>query len=115
VAFPEGADGMNLGRQVAIRAGCPVTTAGTTINRFCSSGLQTIAMASQRVIAGEADIYVAGGVESISCVQNQMNKFMIHEDWIKEHKPALYMSMLETAENVSKRYKISRELQDQYG
>ncbi len=115
VAFPEGATGFNLGRQIALRAGCPVTTAGTTINRFCSSGLQTIALASQRVIAGEADIYVAGGVESISCVQNQTNKFMREEDWLKANKPAVYMSMLETAENVSKRYNISRELQDQYG
>jgi len=115
VAFPEGATGFNLGRQIALRAGCPVTTAGTTINRFCSSGLQTIALASQRVIAGEADIYVAGGVESISCVQNQTNKFMREEDWLKANKPAIYMSMLETAENVSKRYNIGRELQDQYG
>ena len=114
-AFPEGADGMNLGRQVAIRAGCPITTSGATVNRFCSSGLQSIAMAAQRIIAGEADIFVAGGVESISCVQNQMNKHMLHEDWIKAHKPALYMSMLETAENVAKRYGIGRERMDEYG
>src|SRR3954469_3180581 len=65
-ANPEGATGQNIARQIAIRAGCPVSTAGVTVNRFCSSGLQTIAMAAQRVITGEGDIYAAGGVESIS-------------------------------------------------
>ncbi|HET7364105.1 MAG TPA: beta-ketoacyl synthase N-terminal-like domain-containing protein, partial [Burkholderiales bacterium] len=75
-AFPEGATGFNLGRQVALRAGCPVSVPGATVNRFCSSGLQTIALAAQRIIAGEADIIVAGGVESISCVQNESNKHM---------------------------------------
>src|SRR5438105_7212910 len=81
-ANPEGATGRNIARQIAIRAGCPVTTAGMTVNRFCSSGLQTIAMAAQRVLAGEDGIYAAGGVESISCVQNEMNKHMLNEDWI---------------------------------
>ena len=89
-ANPEGATGRNIARQIAIRAGCPVTTAGMTVNRFCSSGLQTIAIASQRVISGEGDIYAAGGVESISCVQNEMNKHMINDEWILEHKPDLY-------------------------
>lgn len=114
-ANPEGATGMNIARQIALRAGCPVTTGGMTINRFCSSGLQTIATAAQRVIAGEGDIYAAGGVESISCVQNEMNMHMISDAWLKEHKPEIYWPMLQTAETVAKRYNISRERQDQYG
>src|SRR3954468_21175281 len=83
-ANPEGATGMNIARQIALRAGCPVTTAGMTVNRFCSSGLQTIALAAQRVLAGEGGIYAAGGLESISCVQNEMNKHMLLEGWLKE-------------------------------
>src|SRR5712692_4407421 len=114
-ANPEGATGRNIARQIAIRAGCPVTTAGMTVNRFCSSGLQTIAIASQRVMTGEGQIYAAGGVESISCVQNEMNKHMLNEDWIIAHKPELYWPMLQTAEYVAKTYGISREQQDQYG
>ncbi|HZT75576.1 MAG TPA: acetyl-CoA C-acyltransferase [Vicinamibacterales bacterium] len=114
-ANPEGATGRNIARQIAIRAGCPVTTAGMTVNRFCSSGLQTIAIAAQRVMAGEGDIYAAGGVESISCVQNEMNKHMINDDWIVEHKPELYWPMLQTAEYVSKKYGIARDRQDEYG
>ena len=114
-ANPEGATGMNIGRQAALRAGCPVTTAGVTVNRFCSSGLQTIAMAAQRILAGEEGIYVAGGVESISCVQNTVNMNMIFEDWIQANKPALYWPMLQTAEVVAKRYGIGREAQDRYG
>ena len=114
-ANPEGATGMNIARQIALRAGCPVTTGGMTINRFCSSGLQTIATAAQRVIAGEGDISAAGGVESISCVQNEMNMHMIDDAWLKEHKPEIYWPMLQTAETVAKRYNISRERQDQYG
>jgi acetyl-CoA C-acetyltransferase len=114
-ATPEGATGSNIARQIAVRAGMPVTTSGITVNRFCSSGLQTIAMAAQRVLAGEPGIFVAGGVESISCVQNEANKHMIQEDWIKEHKPAIYWPMLATAETVSKRYGIGREAQDRYG
>jgi acetyl-CoA C-acetyltransferase len=81
-ANPEGATGANIARQIALRAGCPVTVSGMTVNRFCSSGLQTIATAAQRVIAGEADIYVAGGVESISCVQQEMNTHMLQESWL---------------------------------
>jgi acetyl-CoA C-acetyltransferase len=114
-ANPEGATGRNIARQIALRAGCPVTTGGMTVNRFCSSGLQTIAIAAQRVQSGEGDIFAAGGVESISCVQNEMNKHMISDDWIVEHKPELYWPMLETAEYVSRKYGISRERQDEYG
>jgi acetyl-CoA C-acetyltransferase len=114
-ANPEGATGANIARQVALRAGLPVSVAGATVNRFCSSGLQTIAMAAQRVIANEGDVYVAGGVESISCVQQEMNLHMLRDMWLARNKPAVYMSMLETAETVAKRYKISRERMDQYG
>ena len=112
---PEGATGRNIARQIAIRAGCPVTTSGMTVNRFCSSGLQTIAIASQRVMTGEGDIYAAGGVESISLVQNEMNTHRWNEDWILECKPELYWPMLKTAEYVSKKYHINREEQDLYG
>ena len=114
-AFPEGATGMNIARQIALRAGCPVTVPGMTVNRFCSSGLQTIAMAAQRIIAGEGDIFVAGGVESISCVQNEANKHMLHDVWLMQNKPEIYWPMLQTAENVAKRYGIARDKQDEYG
>ncbi len=114
-ANPEGATGWNIARQVALRAGCPVSTGGITINRFCSSGLQTIASAAQRIIAGEGEIYAAGGVESISCVQNEMNMHMFKDPWLEKNKPEIYWPMLQTAENVAKRYSISRERQDEYG
>ena len=114
-ANPEGATGMNIARQSALMAGCPVSVSGATVNRFCSSGLQTIAMAAQRIIAGEADIFVAGGVESISCVQNEMNKHMLRDENLFKKKPEIYWNMLQTAEMVSKRYNISREAQDRYG
>lgn len=114
-ANPEGATGYNIARQIALRAGCPVTVSGMTVNRFCSSGLQAIALASQRVIAGEADIFVAGGVESISCVQQEMNTHMAREDWLLKNKPEIYWNMLQTAEQVAKRYQISRERMDEYG
>jgi acetyl-CoA C-acetyltransferase len=114
-AFPEGATGHNIARQIALRAGCPVTVPGATINRFCSSGLQTIAIASQRIIAGEGEVIVAGGLESISCVQNESNKHMLRENWLNQHKPEIYWTMLQTAETVSKRYGISRERQDEFG
>ena len=114
-ANPEGATGANIARQIALRAGCPVTVPGATINRFCSSGLQTIAMAAQRVIADEGDIFVAGGVESISCVQQEMNRHMMTEGWLNKHKPEIYWSMLQTAENVAKRYNIGKDRQDEYG
>ena len=114
-ANPEGATGGNIARQIAMRAGMPVTVSGLTVNRFCSSGLQTIDLAAQRVLAGEADIFVAGGVESISCVQNEMNKHMAIDPWLKANKPTTYWNMLQTAEMVSKRYGIGREVQDRYG
>ena len=114
-ANPEGATGWNIARQSALRAGMPVTVSGVTVNRFCSSGLQTVALASQRILSGEGDIYVAGGVESISCVQNEMNRHMANESWLLEHKPEIYWNMLQTAEMVAKRYKIPREVQDRYG
>ena len=114
-ATPEGATGGNIARQIALSGGCPVTTSGTTVNRFCSSGLQTIAMAAQRIIVGEADVFVAGGVESISCVQNEANKHMARDESLLKTKPAIYWNMLQTAEMVSKRYNISREAQDRYG
>ena len=114
-ATPEGATGGNIARQIALRAGLPVSVSGQTINRFCSSGLQTIATASQRIIAGEGDVFIAGGVESISCVQNEANRHMGHESWLSAHKPEIYWSMLQTAENVAQRYKIPKERMDRYG
>ena len=115
-AMPEGATGQNIARQAAIRAGLPVNTAGVTLNRFCSSGMQAITIAAQRIMTNELEVAVAGGVESISLVQNdKQNSFMIQEDWINKNKPELYYTMIETAEVVSKRYNISREKQDEYG
>jgi acetyl-CoA C-acetyltransferase len=104
-----------VARQIAIRAGLPATTSGTTVNRFCSSGLQTIAMAAQRVIVDKVPVMVAGGLEQISCVQQELNQHMFKDPWIVEKKPAIYMPMLETAEVVAKRYGIAREKQDEYG
>jgi acetyl-CoA C-acetyltransferase len=97
---PEGATGLNIARQIVVAAGLPVTTGGVTVNRFCSSGLQTIAMASQRIVAGEGDVYVAGGVESISCVQLESNQHMLLDPMLLEKKPQLYWTMLQTAETV---------------
>ena len=114
-ATPEGATGSNIARQIALRAGLPVTVSGMTVNRFCSSGLQTIALAAQRIVAGEADIYVAGGVESISCVQQEANTHMLADSWLMKNKPEIYWNMLQTAEQVAKRYGISRERMDEYG
>ncbi len=114
-ANPEGATGANIARQIALRAGCPVTVSGMTVNRFCSSGLQTIALAAQRIIAGEGDVYVAGGVESISCVQQEMNKHMLADPWLVKNKPEIYWNMLQTAEQVAKRYGIGRDAMDEYG
>ena len=115
-AMPEGATGGNIARQIAIRGGLPVTTAGATINRFCSSGMQAITMAAQRIMSNELDICVAGGLESISLVQNEhQNNFMAQEDWINKNKPELYYTMIQTAEVVSQRYNISRDIQDEYG
>jgi acetyl-CoA C-acetyltransferase len=114
-ANPEGATGANIARQIALTAGCPVSVPGMTVNRFCSSGLQTIALASQRVMAGEGEVYVAGGVESISCVQQEMNTHMLRDPELNAKKPEIYWSMLQTAEQVAKRYKIAREPMDEYG
>jgi len=114
-ANPEGATGGNIARQIALRAGCPVTVPGMTVNRFCSSGLQTIALAAQRVLAGEGEIFAAGGVESISCVQQEMNTHMLRDPALRAQKPEIYWSMLQTAEMVAKRYGIARERQDVYG
>lgn len=114
-ANPEGATGLNIARQIAIKAGLPVSVGGVTINRFCSSGLQAIAMAAQSVIVDQVPIVVGGGVESISCVQLEMNQHMLFEPSLQATKPELYWTMLQTAEQVAKRYQISKELQDEYG
>jgi acetyl-CoA C-acetyltransferase len=114
-ATPEGATGGNIARQIAIRAGLPTSVSGMTVNRFCSSGLQTVALACQRVLAGEGEIYIAGGVESISLVQNEANKHHFQDEWLHRHKPEIYWPMLQTAEYVSRKYEIPREAQDHYG
>ncbi|TMV07577.1 acetyl-CoA C-acyltransferase [Ruegeria sediminis] len=111
--FPEGETGGNIGRQIAIRAGLPVTASGMTVNRFCSSGLQTVAMAAQAITEGGSGPMVAGGVESISMVQPRTRP--APEAWIQDHKPAIYMTMIETADIVAQRYGITREEQDAYG
>ena len=114
-ALPEGATGQNIARQAALRAGLPVTTAGVTVNRFCSSGMQAIAMAAQRVIVDKVPIMVAGGLESISLVQNEnFNAHRLHDEWLDEYKPEVYMPMILTAETVATRYYITREAQDEY-
>ena len=114
-ATPEGATGGNIARQIAIRAGLPTSVSGMTVNRFCSSGLQTVALACQRVLAGEGDIYIAGGVESISLVQNEANRHHFQDEWLHRHKPEIYWPMLQTAEYVARKYNIPREAQDRYG
>ena len=114
-ATPEGATGANIARQIALKAGLPISVSGMTVNRFCSSGLQTIALAAQRIIAGEGQVYVAGGVESISCVQQEMNTHMMRDLALAKQKPEVYWSMLQTAEQVAKRYKIGRDRMDEYG
>ncbi|AKH18082.1 MULTISPECIES: acetyl-CoA C-acyltransferase [Deinococcus] len=112
---PEGATGSNIARQIALRAGLPVSVAGQTVNRFCSSGLQTIATAANSVMAGQGDVYVAGGLESITLTQNEhANKYRLRGEWLQSNKPAIYMPMLETAEIVARRYGITREQQDEY-
>ena len=114
-AQPEGATGMNVARNAAVWAGCPVTTAGTTVNRFCSSGLQAIAMAAQQIMTEQTPVAIGSGVESISLVQmGGMNLKNITEEHLMQVKPALWMSMIETAEVVSERYGIPRDRQDQY-
>ena len=114
-ALPEGATGQNIARQAALRAGLPVTTGGVTVNRFCSSGMQAIAMAAHRVIVDRVPVMVAGGVESVSLVQTEhMNLHRLREGWLEERKPEIYMTMIETAEVVAKRYVVTREAQDEY-
>ena len=111
----EGANGNNIARLAALRAGLPVSTAGTTVNRFCASGLEAIALAAQRVMTGQYDVAVAGGVESIGLVQEHLNGFMAEDPWLRANVPSIYLPMLQTAEVVADRYSISRELQDEYG
>jgi acetyl-CoA C-acetyltransferase len=114
VGLPEGATGNNLGRVAALRAGLPESVPGTTINRYCASGLQAISVAAQRVIVDGANVIVAGGAESISMVQNTMNTQFFTEDWMLRHEPDVYMPMLQTADFVAKKYNVSRERQDEY-
>src|SRR5439155_23619596 len=114
-AMPEGATGHNIARQAALRAGLPVTVSAMTVNRFCSSGLQAIAIAAQRVIVDGVAVAVAGGLESISLVQNEhLNAYRLQEDWLVEHTPSIYYPMLQTAEIVAERYRVSRAAQDAY-
>ena len=114
-ALPQGATGLNIGRYAAFRAGLPVTASGTTIDRQCASGLQAIAMAAHSVIIGGSPVMVAGGVESISCVQATVNINYLKDEWVVEHRPDFFLNMLETAEIVAKRYNVSKEAQDAYG
>jgi acetyl-CoA C-acetyltransferase len=113
-ANPEGATGHNIARDAAIRAGLPVTVPGETINRFCSSGLMAISIAAQRIMVDGIDVAVGGGLESISLVQYNMNKHRFADEWLVEHKPDIYMSMIETADTVAQRYQVTREAQDEF-
>lgn len=114
-ALQQGATGGNIARQAALRAGLPTSVSGMSLDRQCASGLMAIAVAAGRISAGEIDIAIGGGVESVSLVQNEkMNMFRAADPWLKQNKPAIYMSMLETAEIVAKRYGISRDAQDEY-
>src|SRR6266851_3943189 len=113
-AMPERATGQNIARLSAIRAGLPITVPGVTVNRFCSSGLQTIAIAAQRILAGEADVIVAGGLESISLLQEGGRPPPVTEEWLMAHKPEIWMPMIETADIVAERYGVSRQAQDEY-
>jgi len=110
--MPQGATGYNIGRQIAIRAGMPIDVGGTTVNRLCASGLQAIAIAAQRVIVDQAPIMAAGGLECISLVQDEHHSGNKKSDWLDMHWPGTYYSMLQTAEIVGERYKVSRESQD---
>ncbi len=112
--FPEGATGGNIARVAALDAGLPVSTAAFTINRFCSSGLQAISIAAQRIVCDKVPVAVAGGLESISLVQPNMNAKFYKDDAVMKIKPAVYMAMIETADIVAKRYNVSRAAQDAY-
>ena len=115
-ALQQGSTAGNIARQVAIRAGLPVSIPGVSMDRQCASGMVAIATAAKQIIVDGMDVAIGGGLESVSLVQNEhMNRFRAADPWIKEHKPDLYMSMLETAETVAARYSISREAQDEYG
>src|SRR5476649_1677759 len=114
VGLPEGATGHNLGRNAALRAGFPQRVPGTTINRYCGSGLQAISTAAGRIVSDGAKVIVAGGCESISMVQNDLHMKGFTEEWLLRHTPDIFMPMLQTADNVAKHYKISRETQDEY-
>ena len=114
-ALQQGATGLNIARYAALRAGLPVTAGGTTIDRQCASGLQAIAVAAQRIIVDKVPVMVAGGVESISCVQANVNMTYIQDEWMAEHRPDFFMSMLDTAEVVARRYSIGKDVQDAYG
>ena len=113
-ANPEGATGGNIARQAALRAGLPTSAAAMTVNRFCSSGLQAVAIAANRVVCDGVPAVVAGGLESISLVQTTMNRSHYRDDWLVDHMPSVYMPMIETADIVAARYGISREAQDEY-
>ena len=115
-AAPEGTTGSNVARVSAMRAGAPVSVSGVTVNRFCSSGLQTISMAAQRVLVDKVPVMVAGGLESVSLVQGPPggNKNRLVNPWVQEHVPGIYHAMITTADTVAARYKISREAQDEY-
>ncbi|KRA59108.1 acetyl-CoA acetyltransferase [Caulobacter sp. Root656] len=113
-ATPEGPTGNNIARQSAIRAGCPVTVPGFTLDRKCSSGLQAIALGAQRIMAGEGEVFVAGGLESISLTHHHVNRHRNRSDWLVEHKSDIYLPMISTADIVARRYGISREVQDAY-
>ena len=112
--LPEGATGNNIGRTTALRAGCPTSVAGQTVSRFCASGLDAIATAAKRVIADGAGVLVAGGVESVSMVQSHLNLELYTEEWLLRHTPDIYMPMLYTADNVAKKFGVSRKRQDEY-
>ena len=111
---PEGATGGNIARQAALRAGLSVDAAAMTVNRFCSSGLQAIAMAAHEIIVEGAPVAIGGGLESISLTAGTLNRHHFQEEWLMAHKPEVYMTMIETADNVAKRYHVSRQAQDEY-
>ncbi len=112
--FHEGPQGKNMARLCALRAGLPDTVSGLSINRFCSSGLQAIAIAAQRIIVDKVPVMVAGGLDSISLIQNDVNKHLGIEPWLGEHRPDVYLPMIETADIVAERYGVSRQAQDEY-
>ena len=112
--IPEGPQGMNIGRVVAVRAELPISVPGVTVSRFCASGIASIAMGAAQIASGDADIIVAGGTESITMLQNDMNMKNLPNPWVGEHKPGIYHPMGMTAEKVAEKYKISREAQDAY-